>query len=1834
MPIQTDLSVAPYYDDFNETKNYHRILFKPGVAVQTREVNQLQTILQNQIERFGDNIYTKGTIIDGCNFQYNAAYPYVKIRDLQVDGEPVVIGAYESLFAVSSSNLVSVIINANSGYEAQAPNLNTLFLKYLNSGANNNQTSYNNDDVLTIYNSQRELFQVNVPVGGTGTNYTNTDVVVFVSALQLPANTVVAVDDTINDPVSLANGIVVAVNNTIMANSLVVSVRPQSNSLTSNAITSTSWIFNSGNTVLVNNTTPTVIQSLVGSGAAAIILTNGSGVITQVVLKSTGSGYIVPPQVSVKHTGPGIVNVSSTSITAQNYLAQVTVANSALSGASPAVGTGYAFGVSEGVIFQKGYFLYVSPQTIIVDQYSSTPDGVYVGFNTAEAIINSSIDPTLLDNSTGTFNTQAPGADRLQLTPYLITLNEADAVGNTDFFAITAFSLGQPFLQNQQTSYSVIGSEMAQRTYDSSGDFVVDPFDLTTQSPPHANDEPYYFETTIDPGEAYISGYRVKTETNFSLQVRQGTDTRIAKNTKVNLNYDNSIEINEVGGVFDFTINDLVTLYDAPKTFLSYTGNSSVNSYFSTSNTTPIGNAIGIARIRNLDYASGVAGRRNGTYKAYIYDINMNPAQSFRDARSLYYTSNSYAGIADLVLTYDPSSNSNVAVIANTTGGMVFPHGANSTQTSNNISFTYRDIRNLTTGGVVQVALSGSQFFPYEFGTQLSNAQLQEVSVIFAANATATNVSDTFVINTTSGILKGNTVTGDFNSRYTAGDYIKIFQAVGSDIRRIDAVINSTAIQLSSNGSAANTHANAAIYYPMNVPINLYNRSDISANLDNSGQVLSINLGQTLINGTSNVNVVFNAKEANGIPTSKIANRNTTVILNANTNTGSEIGPWGLGHTDIFRLRNVYIDQTNNVINQSNSTTTIYFNNTSVTGAYSNGETVTQFTGVYALGVSGINGTFNIGDVVQQSNSSMTIIENAYVQGVNSTVFIVGSSTQNPSGAFSTSFTLVKTGATTTNATVTSVTALTPNVGQIINVSNVYPAVLPSGLTANVFSITIANTTGNVYSQANIVGVGSGAYGTVAFSDTPYVVTANAIPNTAIDVTNEFYIDHGQNVNRYDYGLLYKKSGSHLSINGNNALIVSFDHFSNASAGFFTKASYPVDDTQSFANLTSVLIGGSINTLEIPEFTTAGGTTYDLIDCVDFRPKVITTAAATAGNLAISTIDPVILPAELKYQTANIHVRFPTPGTAYASDITQYMGRIDRIVIDNNSVIKSIEGTPKANGAVPPSAVGNTLTINLLNIPPYPSLPAVFSNNYATILDTKIINEGVNEQRVILHTVGVPALSNTQLQTYQPVRYTMSDIANLERRVQALEYYVALSQLEQSVTNLAIPSSINPGINRFMHGFFADSFQNTAFTDVTNPENTTVISKNNEVVPGQYIKNIEFDFNANDVNTANSTAGNYLMLPYKYANGMISEFTIVNQPSVTIAGAQVITVQTGWQGALSSSPKTFSLETKLNSAKDISSVNKIQNVIPNFNTVGIIVGTATQGVITGYVTTYNKVYIGTNSFLQSILDSLGYLSVPTKTAIWGSAASPAWDGVVYWTVPAGVRKIKARMWGAGGGAGGYCNKDGGAGGGSGGSGGYIECIVNVTPGQVLQLCAGGGGYGGYSGDPGKASSGASGSGIIPGFFAPGTSAYTGQNTGGGGGGGASTLYVAGNLVAYAGGGNGGGGGNMHVSKGGDGGTGGGGSGYASQLYGGAGGHTYFNNPWGSVVYSTNGTLGMSDYGLGPPVWNQTQANTPVPYGTNIPEYLKWVGYGGGSASGPNGASIGWPGLHGRIVIYI
>ena len=89
---------APYRDDFNtsgiEGKNYLRILIKPGLSVQVRELNQLQSILQSQIDKFGRSVYEEGPILDGTTFfDDNVGLSRIKI---------VEVLSFSSIFAISN----------------------------------------------------------------------------------------------------------------------------------------------------------------------------------------------------------------------------------------------------------------------------------------------------------------------------------------------------------------------------------------------------------------------------------------------------------------------------------------------------------------------------------------------------------------------------------------------------------------------------------------------------------------------------------------------------------------------------------------------------------------------------------------------------------------------------------------------------------------------------------------------------------------------------------------------------------------------------------------------------------------------------------------------------------------------------------------------------------------------------------------------------------------------------------------------------------------------------------------------------------------------------------------------------------------------------------------------------------------------------------------------------------------------------------------------------------------------------------------------------------------------------------------------------------------------------------------------------------------------------------------------------------------------------------------------------------------------------------------------------------------------------------------------------
>ena len=156
MALETNLNQSPYFDDFDETKNYNRVLFRPGFAVQARELTQLQTILQNQIERFGNEILVDGTIVTGTALKIEDI-DFVKLRDKDANNRVVLLTDFFSSGAVANatitgetSGMTAQLIDVADGSEGNAPDNMTLFVKYTNSGTNNTTKSFSDNETLIL----------------------------------------------------------------------------------------------------------------------------------------------------------------------------------------------------------------------------------------------------------------------------------------------------------------------------------------------------------------------------------------------------------------------------------------------------------------------------------------------------------------------------------------------------------------------------------------------------------------------------------------------------------------------------------------------------------------------------------------------------------------------------------------------------------------------------------------------------------------------------------------------------------------------------------------------------------------------------------------------------------------------------------------------------------------------------------------------------------------------------------------------------------------------------------------------------------------------------------------------------------------------------------------------------------------------------------------------------------------------------------------------------------------------------------------------------------------------------------------------------------------------------------------------------------------------------------------------------------------------------------------------------------------------------------------------------------------------------------------------------
>nr|BAR35436.1 VrlC protein [uncultured Mediterranean phage uvMED] len=142
MPSPTDFNLSPYYDDFNESKKFHRILFRPAFAVQARELTQSQTQLQNQVERVSDHLFEKGAMVIpgevGYDLNYSAIKLSAKSNSTLADYNGVEITG-------ATSGVVAKVVGISI---ADGTDPDTLFVKYIKTGTDNTSTQFTATETL------------------------------------------------------------------------------------------------------------------------------------------------------------------------------------------------------------------------------------------------------------------------------------------------------------------------------------------------------------------------------------------------------------------------------------------------------------------------------------------------------------------------------------------------------------------------------------------------------------------------------------------------------------------------------------------------------------------------------------------------------------------------------------------------------------------------------------------------------------------------------------------------------------------------------------------------------------------------------------------------------------------------------------------------------------------------------------------------------------------------------------------------------------------------------------------------------------------------------------------------------------------------------------------------------------------------------------------------------------------------------------------------------------------------------------------------------------------------------------------------------------------------------------------------------------------------------------------------------------------------------------------------------------------------------------------------------------------------------------------------------
>jgi len=1098
---------------------------------------------------------------------------------------------------------------------------------------------------------------------------------------------------------------------------------------------------------------------------------------------------------------------------------------------SDATAIGSAAYITKGVYFIRGYFVNVTDQIIILDYYSNAPS-YRVGLKVDELLVGAKDDQSLYDNAKGFSNYAAPGADRLKINLTLIK-KELDDQDDTDFVELLRVKKGQIKIINSQSNYNIIKDWIAERTYDESGDYTVDPFKLSIHDSLNdnlgngglfdKNEQTDQLNTPskdlmalkISDGKAYVKGYDYEKGGTTIIDVEKPRDVGINSTASVNFDMGSVLRVNNVSGI------------------VKQGGYVQLFSGFGQEAGTNIGTARAYdLSLRNQEYSDATT----------VWDLRLFDIQTTTQITLNSSVTSTQLPVSSLVkgkssgasgYAVSAGSNSTRIDLNQTTGtfakgeqieinGVDFPRtiGISTANTTQSIK-SVQQVEGDNYGGQIFKADSVLDIFSLPNGIR----ECRITAGVVAGISTITAGAKQF-----SGLRVGATIVYNKGSNSSDPTYNKVKSiGVGNTSIVVEAI--SPSIPGIFDGSLPNTTPSANVTVPiaMNVgapiirgtgilhaPLSHRNVSTVDLSDSKLRVTKQLNIGQVsssaeTVNMSDVVSVYPEISETStfepfdeeryslhydkdGATAGQIAkitedtfsyvNGQQIVITNLTTTSEAD------NYMNLSIKKDGVVSKIKNY-NRSKMVDVIY-------SKYEKSGTTATPTGSEGFGLTdGLIYDKRYGLRVQDERISLNYPDVVKFIAVYESI----DNTQPTLDQFRFS----STADVQTNAVLGEniVGYNSKAIARIVNKST-----------------TDANTLGIVYLTATRFAEGE----TVNFEESNIDTNIEAI-TTGIykDITNSFKLDKGQKDQYYDYSSITRNSGVSEP---SGRLLVIFDYYSvpvDDDGDLFTAMSYDAERFQ----------------YDIPNI---GISRIRASDTLDFRPRVSVYDTDPSAN----TRSPFAFESRV-FSGAIKQYLIPNESTDLGYEY--YLPRIDKVYLNKFGEFVYEKGLSSIDPK-PPLRVDDSMDLGTVFLPPY------------------------------LYTT-----QSAKLSLVDNRRYTMRDIGYIDDRVSNLEEVTTLSLLESNVQSLQIQDS--EGRSRFKTGFFVDPFRNYRLINglsriQINPQSQTLIpvrSRNtlaSQPTPKLSITSRNIDFNTNfDLFDGNvQKTGNVITLKY-------DEETWLEQPYAT-----------------------------------------------------------------------------------------------------------------------------------------------------------------------------------------------------------------------------------------------------------------------------------------------------------------------------------------------------------------